>query len=284
MVKKIIAAALCMLMIAMCVPFTVSAAENASFKICVASQDSKSVVVTIDFAGGTGFSAFDADIKYNNLKLSLEDCQFASGFAAFKQYSDKEQGAMIFNVNSDINPVKVSIASTIPFKAINKDGAILKLKFSKIEGANIAESDISLDIQNCQDSVFTDIKTSVAYDLTAGSSSSTGDTVIEAGKLPEEEAQISDNGVLSTTKKESDATGEDAQIAASAQDENNSADASSIAKQNEQTEENLKADKGLSNSRKTIVIIVIAIVGIGGVAALAAIIIKNKKSSTGIDD
>lgn len=274
MFKKIMAAILCVLMIGVCVPFTVSAENSASFKICVASQDSKSVVVTLDFAGGTGFSAFDADIEYNNLKLSLEDCQFASGFAAFKQYSDKNNGAMIYDANSNANPVKVSIATTEPFKIINKDGAILKLKFSKIKDANISEDDITLKIENCQTSDFEDIKTSVAYDLTSGSSSSSSDTVIESGKLPEEEAQISEDGILKETTENSVDNTESVLT--------EKADTSS--QEAEQAEEATESNNGLSNSKKTVIIIVIAVICIGCIAGLSVIIIKNKKSSNGIEE
>lgn len=251
-------------MIASFIPFTVSAADSTAFKICVAAQDSKSVTITLDCTGGTGFGALDASIKYNNLKLSLEDCQFASGFAAFKQYVDSKNGLTIFNANSDMNPVKISVATTVPFKVIDGDGAIIKIRFSKIEGANISESDISLTIDNCQNENFEDIKTSVSYDLKAGSSSSSNDLIIEAGKNPEEEeAEILDGSKTTTTTSQS--------VNGADKTENNSA-------QQKEAEETVKVDNGLSNTKKTVVIIIIAVVLIAGIGALVVIFNKNKKA------
>lgn len=278
MVKKIFAAILCAVMVISLIPFTVSAAESASFKLCVASQDSKSVTITLDFADGTGFSAFDASLKYNNLKLSLEECQFASGFAAFKNYVDEKGGMTIFNANSTDNPVKISIATTVPFKKINSDGAIIKIRFSKIEGANVAQSDFSLTIDNCQNGNFEDINASVSYDLTTGSSSSANNATIDGGKLPEEGNVIHNESELKTEPANSEEA-TDAQAVSSADSGNTAEESGAV------TAETAKAaDKGLSNSKKTVVIILIALVLAGGIAALAAIIMKNKKSPAEYDD
>lgn len=277
MVKKIAAALLCVLMILSFIPFTVSAAESAAFKICVSSQDSKSVTITLDFADGTGFSAFDASIKYNNLKLSLESCQFASGFAAFKNYAEKEGGMMIFDANDKDNPVKVSIATTTPFKKINNDGSILKIRFSKIEGANIAESDIALTIENCANADFEDINASVSYDLSTGSSSSLNDDTAVGGKTPEEYSQEAKAGISNTG-------GADEPSAVSQSSEQITAADNGKVDKTSQAENGQKVDKGASNSKKTAAVIVIAIVCIGGIAALAAIIVKNKKSPAEFDD
>ena len=279
MVKKIAAALLCVLMILSFIPFTVSAAESAAFKICVSSQDSKSVTITLDFADGSGFCALDASIKFNNLKLSLESCQFASGFAAFKNYAEKEGAMMIFDANDKDNPVKVSIASTTPFKKINNDGSILKIKFSKIEGANIAESDIALTIENCADASYEDIKASVSYDLSTGSSSSLNDDTVVGGKTPEEYLEEAKTSVSNTG-------GVDEPSSASQSAQQSAADSGKTdAQQNtSQAENSGKVDKGASNSKKTAAVIVIAIVCLGGIAALVAIIVKNKKSPAEYDD
>lgn len=269
-----------MLMIASLVPFTVNAADSAAFKICVAAQDSKSITVTLDCTNNAGFCAFDASLKYNNLKLSLEDCQFASGFAAFKKYVDSQSGLTIFNANSDINPVKISIATTVPFKVIDGDGAIIKIKFSKIENAKISESDIELTVDNCQNGNFEDIKTSVSYDLTTGSSSSANDLIIESGKLPEEEAKIVDGSKTTTAadKNTADKTAENNDAAdQTSQNDSVQADVSALSEQ--KTDAPVKADKGLSNSKKTVIIIVILLVLIVGIGALVVILNKNKKSA-----
>lgn len=268
-------------MIASLIPFTVSAADSAAFKICVSSQDSKSVTITLDFSDGEGFCALDANIKFNNLKLSLEDCQFASGFAAFKNYADKQNGAMMFDVNDKDNPVKVSIATTVPFQKINNDGSILKIRFSKIEGANIAESDISLTIDNCANIDFESIKASVSYDLATGSSSSLNDETVEGGKTPEQYAEEAKTSV-------SDAGGADTSSSAVSQSPDKSSQAGSTDAQGKtshsKADDGPKADKGLSNSKKTVVIIIIALVCLGGIGALAAIVVKNKKSPAEPDD
>ncbi len=281
MIKKVFAAVLCMLMIASFIPFTVSAADTAAFKICVAAQDSKSITITLDCANNAGFCAFDASIKYNNLKLSLEDCQFASGFAAFKQYVDSQSGMTIFNANSDVNPVRISIATTVPFKAINGDGAIIKIRFSKIEDANVSESDIVLNIENCQNENFEDIRTSVAYDLTTGSSSSANNLIIESGKLPEEKAAIID-GSKTTTAAEKKNNGKTEKAGTDAvQQTSQDADAAAepAVSDEQKTDAPVKADKGLSNSKKTVIIIIITVALIVGLGALVLILNKNKKSA-----
>ncbi len=282
MAKKFAAIVACVVLLLSVIPFTASAADSAAFKICTVSQDSKSIVVTLDFVKGTGFSAFDASIEYNNLKLTLEDCQFASGFAAFKEYLDKEGGATIFNANMNVNPVKVSIATTIPFKAIDKDGSILKLRFSKIEGANISEADIVLTIDNCQNEEFKDIKTSVSYDLSNGSSSSLSDATVEAGLTPEESAEKATSSTQAASG--ADVTDKSAQSTENVQNAQNGGEEESTVSSVNKTASAAKGDKGISNSKKTVVIIVISALCLAGIGFLAYVFKKNKKSPADLDD
>lgn len=260
------------------VPFNVSAAESADFKICVAEQDEKSVTITLDFVGGTGFSAFDASIDFNNLKLTLEDCQFASGFASFKEYIEGEGGMTIFNANSKEDPIKISIATTVPFKKINNDGAILKIKFSKIAGVNVSDDDISLSIENCQNSDFTDIKANIAYDFSAGSSSSSSDSTVEGGKLPEESAGQSTTGASSVENS--------AVVLKTDPSEKNAAQASKADSKNQEdkTENAQTGENEQSDTKKTVIFFVAALLFLAGVIALGVIILKNRKLASGSDN
>lgn len=270
MLRKILAGFICVMMLISLVPFTVSAAESADFKICVAEQDEKSVTITLDFAGGTGFSAFDADIDYNNLKLTLEDCKFASGFASFKEYLEGEGGMTMFNANSKEDPIKISIATTVPFKIVNNDGSILKMKFSKIAGVNVSDDDISLTVTNCQNADFTDIKANISYDFSSGSSSLSSDETVEGGKLPEENASQS---VSSTSSVENSAVVLN----------NNSADSKTQASKADSKAEDEKAenenpeDSQQSETKKTVAFFVVGFLFLAGLIVLGMIILKNRK-------
>lgn len=280
MAKKIAAVLACAVILISLIPFTASAADSASFKICTVSQDSKSITVTLDFVKGKGFCSFNAGIEYNNLKLSLEECQFASGFAAFKSYADKQDcGAMIFNANMNANPVRVAIASVVPFKMINKDGSILKLKFSKIEGSNISESDLVLTIDNCQNEDFKDMKTSVSYDLTSGSSSSVSDATVEAGLTPEENAKQTSQ-VPGQSEAAADTSGNQAAQGAENTQKSQSgetADASSVGEAS--SSPSARGSVGISNSKKTVVIIIITVLCLGGIGYFTYVFKKNEKAS-----
>ena len=277
MTKKILSGLLCAILILAFVPFTVSAADSADFKLCVASQDDKSVTITLDFEKGTGFNAFDASIEYNSLKLSLVSCQFASGFAAFKSSAEKQGGATIFNANDKENPIRVAIVTTAPFKKVNDDGALLKLKFSKIEGITLSDSDITLTIDNCQNSAGEDIKANVGYDLTTGSSSLSSEETVEGGLLPEENAQMP-SGTPSENSTENSMTEPSSQ--------------STEAQKKENAEKSDKADsadgeedeKGISDSKKGVVMIILGVIALAGIILLAAMIIKNKKLPADLDD
>ncbi|MCQ2471874.1 MAG: hypothetical protein MJ147_07545 [Clostridia bacterium] len=276
MLKKVFAVLICAIMVLSLIPITVNAADGANFKLCVVSQDEKSVTVTLDFAGGTGFCALDASIKYNSLKLTLENCQFASGFAAFKNYLEGQGGMTIFNANSDSNPIKISIATTLPFKIVNKDGAIIKLKFSKIAGVNLSDSDISLSFENCQNEGFQDIKTSVDYDLESGSSSSSSDATVEGGQLPEASAGQSTSAV----------SGAEGQSEVASETESTTADNSPVAKgstkkadASEAETEVTVANEGISSKGKTVAVVVIAIIFVACLVFLISSLMKNKKST-----
>lgn len=269
-------------------PFAASAADSAKFKICVESQNDKNVTVTIDFESGKGFNALDVSIKYNKLKLSLEDCQFASGFAAFKKYVEEQNGMTIFTVNKDENPINVSIASTVSYKMLNNDGSIIKLKFSKIEGANISKDDISLAIGNCQDADYNNIGTSVSYALTEGSSSSASDETAKAGELPKEPSAPQTTTQDSEEPQEGEATAADSgENGASDKNQNTTSASQSVTEadaKSQKSEQSVKnAEKKLSNRVSTWIFIAIGVILVAAVVLLITAIIKNKKSGKELD-
>ena len=71
--KKIISLLICVMLLAVALPFSAFAADSADFKLSVVAQDDKSVTIEFSFVGGTGFSALDYEIKYNKVKLSLKE-------------------------------------------------------------------------------------------------------------------------------------------------------------------------------------------------------------------
>ena len=271
--KKIISLLICVMLLAAALPFSAFAADSADFKLSVVAQDDKSVTIEFSFVGGTGFSALDYEIKYNKVKLSLkeQDCKKGSGLAAFNEYASEKSGmSPIVSINAAKNPILGAFASIEPFKAINGDGSLAKIKFSKIPGTKLTESDITVTIENCQTYEFKDISVSVTTDLTGSVTNANAST---------EYAQ--------NTSVDGKNDGTDSEIGESVQpsDGNSSGDSGSDASQNggDGSDDSSSAEKSLKESSplKKIIIIAAAVVCVAGIGTVVVLFVKNSKKNDG---
>lgn len=271
--KKIISLLICVMLLAAALPFSAFAADSADFKLSVVAQDDKSVTIEFSFVGGTGFSALDYEIKYNKVKLSLkeQDCKKGSGLIAFNEYASEKSGmSPIVSINAAKNPILGAFASIEPFKAINGDGSLAKIKFSKIPGTKLTESDITVTIENCQTYEFKDISVSVTTDLTGSVTNANAST---------EYAQ--------NTSVDGKNDGTDSEIGESVQpsDGNSSGDSGSDASQNggDGSGDFSSAEKGLKESSplKKIIIIAAAVVCVAGIGTVVVLFVKNSKKNDG---
>ena len=271
--KKIISLLICVMLLAAALPLSAFAADSADFKLSVVAQDDKSVTVEFSFVGGTGFSALDYEIKYNKVKLSLkeQDCEKGSGLTSFSEYAAEKSGmSPIVSINSTKNPILGAFASIEPFKAINGDGSLAKIKFSKIPGTKLTESDITVTIENCQTYEFKDISVSVTTDLT-GSAANTN--------VSTEYAQ--------NTSVDGKNDGTDSEIGESVQPSsgNSSGDSGSDASQNggDGSGDSSSAEKSVKESSplKKIIIIAAAVICVAGIGTVVVLFVKNSKKNNG---
>lgn len=271
--KKFISLLICVMLLAAALPFSAFAADSADFKLSVVAQDDKSVTVEFSFVGGTGFSALDYEIKYNKVKLSLkeQDCKKGSGLTSFSEYASEKSGmSPIVSINATKNPILGAFASIEPFKAINGDGSLAKIKFSKIPGTKLTESDITVTIENCQTYDFKDISVSVTTDLTGSATNANAST---------EYAQ--------NTSVDGKNDGTDSEIGESVQpsDGNSSGDSGSDASQNggNGSGDSSSAEKSVKESSplKKIIIIAAAVVCVAGIGTVVVLFVKNSKKNNG---
>lgn len=272
--KKIISLLICVMLLAAALPFSAFAADSADFKLSVVAQDDKSVMVEFSFVGGTGFSALDYEIKYNKVKLSLkeQDCKTGSGLTAFSKYTAEKSGmSPITSINATKNPILGAFASIEPFKAINGDGSLAKIKFSKIPGTKLTESDITVKITNCANYDLKDISVSVTTDLTGSATNANVST---------EYAQ--------NTSVDGKNDGTDSEIGESVQPsgENSNGDSGSDASQNSGSSgsgDSLSAEKSVKESSplKKIIIIAAAVVCVAGIGTVVVLFVKNSKKNDG---
>lgn len=271
--KKIISLLICVMLLAAALPFSAFAADSADFKLSVVAQDDKSVTIEFSFVGGTGFSALDYEIKYNKVKLSLkeQDCKKGSGLTAFNEYASEKSGmSPIVSINAAKNPILGAFANIEPFKAINGDGSLAKIKFSKIPGTKLTESDITVTIENCQTYEFKNISVSVTTDLTGSVTNANAST---------EYAQ--------NTSVDGKNDGTDSEIGESVQpsDGNSSGGSGSDASQNggDGSGDSSSAEKSLKESSplKKIIIIAAAVVCVAGIGTVVVLFVKNSKKNDG---
>lgn len=136
-------------------------ASPVQFEVKLVSEDNGKAEISLDYAGGSSFCALDFEIKYNDKKLKCDSAVSGDGADAFAKYVQKSGGAILTPVmNATLNPIMGSMASTIPFKAVNgRDICIVT--FKKLSKEKISADDITVTVTNCTTDDGTVLKTSV---------------------------------------------------------------------------------------------------------------------------
>lgn len=146
--KKTVAVILTILML-----FTAAlpcfAASPAKFSVNIVSESDTEAVISIDYDGGSSFQNFDFDLKFNDKKLKPKDAYEGDGLNSFVIASKKSGGNAISLINKDINPIKGTLASILPFKTVNgKD--LFVVGFQKLTKDKLTANDVSLKFTTCQ--------------------------------------------------------------------------------------------------------------------------------------
>lgn len=271
--KKFISAVLTAAIMSLCFVIPSFAAQSADFKITLAQQSDKSVTVTFDFVSGTGFCALDFEIKYNNVKLTLNECEYGDGYTAFSKYLTENGSSCIGNINKKANPIKAAMAFLQPFKIVG-GGSLVKMTFSKIPGAKLSENDITVEITNCQTSDFKDIAVNVTSDLSSGGSDGGATQYPQMtsvdGTVGDDENEI---GEKITSKSNSASQSKQESSAAQTADDSST--------QSQTSADDSAAQSGVSSNVKTALIIVAAVICLAGIGTVIVIYIKNKNRKNG---
>ena len=253
--KKIVSVFICLVMVLSLIPFTVSAADSIDFKLRLKEETDSTVTLTIDYDGGTGFSALDFEVTYDRAKLQADTFQEGKGYEAFAKKIKKDGQISICELNSRANPLRASIANTVGFSVTDGKKSVVEMKFIKAQGTKFSKEDINVEFTNCQTASFTDIKVSFAYDLSAPAAdgNSSADVSTSANSAAGQSVSV-DSGV-------------------------NGGDSADNTDKNAPQGEDSDAGNGDEGgvSRTTVVIIVVvAVVFVAGAAAFVAL--KKKKN------
>lgn len=175
------------------------AADTAKFIVRVVSETNSEVVISVDYDGGASFACYDFELKYNEKKLSVKSAVDGDGYYAFEKNVKSNDGAAMSAINSKSNPIKATMATTEPFKAV-KGNDLVKVTFKKLSKDKITSSDISLKFTNCQTADFGNLKTDVKISISASSDTNTTASTVKTT------VKTTDKATDKTTDKASDKT------------------------------------------------------------------------------
>ena len=270
--KKLISVFICAIMVLSLLPFTASAADEINFTLRLKSETDNEVVLTLDYDGGTGFCALDADISYDRVRLELKSCEKGDGYAAFEKYLEDEGSSSISSINAKINPIKVSMANLLSFRAVGGKKSVVTLKFAKVPGTKFAKNDVTVDFTNCQTETFTDIKVNFDYDLKqAVNVTEKTDATESSTEYPQQPSEDNIEGESDSEIGDTPEATENQDIAdqgADTQGENEQANADDV------TTDGAKPD----NTKLIVIIVAVAVVVLGA-GAVAVVKLKGKKKN-----
>lgn len=234
---------------------TSSAAAESKFKLRLVSENDSQAVISLDFAGGTSFSAIDFNVEVNTKKVKVTDIVDGKGMMNFKMQAQAAVSQP--NIKGDIAMVT---AAMIPGYR-NVDGEdLFVITLKKLTKDTITADDIKIVFTNCQDAAFSHIKPVVTYEF---SSDTSGETVSDPSTTtiavnPTDAEQTVDNN-----------TEQSAEVSTSI--------ATAVNTDEQEKEETAENEKG-GNKTVIIVICVLSAVAVGGGAVVAYIFMKKKKN------
>ncbi len=262
--KKILSLILCVVMLAATV-VTASAQSVAKFNITLVSETDSEAVITLDFDGGTGFSGLDFDMTVDSKKVKVVSAEKGAGFANF----EKQAGAAFALINTQITPVKATIATLNAFRVVEgKD--LFKITLKKLTKDKLDSDDVVINITNCVDAAQQPVTTSLTTDLQGSASDG---TTTSAPNTPADKTEpLSSQSVQSTEGAEDEITFTNAV----------EPDAEEIPMdENADSGETVGADGEDGKKDFTSIIIAVVAVVIVGAAAVIVVVIKKKKSDIG---
>lgn len=246
------------------------AADSAKFNVRIQSQNDKQAIIAIDFEGSATFACLDMEMKVNSSSLSANKGVVGDGFKAFRDYAEDNGYVAMGSANTQVNPIKFSVVTTSSYKNV-KGKDMFIITFDKKSNVAISKNDISLSITNCQTGEFKDVKTSVTYSISDGSTT----------LAPNNSTTSAATGVVDTTNPANPVTTVSA----------NSSDDITVETDGEtliaQDEENSKEQTATRSIDKTKVIVIGVAVVICVLLIITAIIIysrsRSKKKSAQIE-
>lgn len=234
---------------------TSSAAAESKFKLRLVSENDSQAVISLDFEGGTSFSAIDFNVEVNTKKVKVTDIVDGKGMMNFKMQAQAAVSQP--NIKGDIAMVT---AAMIPGYR-NVDGEdLFVITLKKLTKEKITADDIKIVFTNCQDAAFSHIKPVVTYEFSSGTS---GETVSDPSTTT---IAVNPTDAEQTTDNKAEQSAEVSTSIATA--------ANADEQEKEETAEN---EKG-GNKTVIIVICVLSAVAVGGGAGVAYIFMKKKKN------
>lgn len=254
------------------------AAAPAKFSITLVSENNDSAVISVDYAGGSSFGAFDFELKYNAKKLKANSAYSGDGMDAFAKYVQKNNGAILTpQINFAVNPIKVSCASTIPFKTVNgKDLCVFS--FKKLTKEKINADDLKVVFTSCTSESGATVKTEVSSSI-----SPSGTTVPAKTTTAKTTGQVTSKASApektTTESSASDKTSASSSINVTSSVSSVSEITTDIS-QTKQTEiQQESAEKG--NTKKIIIVAAAAVCMLFVIAAVCIYVVKKTKNSDG---
>ena len=270
--KKIISVFICAIMVLSLLPFTASAADEINFTLRLKSETDNEVVLTLDYDGGKGFCALDADITYDRVRLELKSCEKGDGYVAFEKYLDSEGSSSISSINAKINPIKVSMANLLGFRSVGGKKSVVILKFAKVPGTKFAKNDVTVDFTNCQTETFTDIKVNFGYDLKQSVTVAEKTEATEAStEYPQQPSEDNIEGDTDSEIGDIPVTGENNEPVE--QENQEQPDGDTVG-----AEDATATGADSDNNKKIIIIVAVAVVALGA-GAVVIVKVKGKKKN-----
>lgn len=255
------------------------AATPAKFSITLVSEDNTSAVVSVDYAGGSTFGAFDFDLKYNAKKLKANSAYSGDGMDAFAKYVQKNNGAILPpQINFAVNPIKVSCASTIPFKAVNgKDLCVFS--FKKLTKEKINADDLNLVFTSCTSENGSTVKTEVSSSLTPSGTTVPAKTT--EAKTTAKTTSVASASDKTTSSSVSDKTSGNVKTTEAA----SASSVSEIATDNSQITqaENQQENTAKGNTKKIVIVAALAVCMLFVIVAVCIYVVKKTKKADGAE-
>jgi hypothetical protein len=261
--KKIITflISICIVVMSSVVAFS---ANSAQFNLTIVSQTNTEIKVSVDYVSGSSFNALDMTLEYNQEKLQVESAATGAGLKAFKDDAEGNNGMVLATVNKEINPMKMTMATTANYKNVNgKD--LFVFNFKKLNSASVSADDLTLKVTNCSDASNNAVQAFISSDFGSGSGASSG------GSENTKASSNSDNNSSGQTS-----SGETASAADESNSETDAAITGGSGGTSVASDQEVIANKN-SDKKKIVIIVAAALSTLLVIAAIIVYVVKKTK-------